>query len=96
MQIEKNADQKQCRSNKLQIERILSTSQGGNCHLGRPQYRGDGIGHTVENATVFSIESSMTKMKDDQGFRYKEGVAAHNWIAHLVDSHKDAIQKQVN
>ena len=37
----------------------------------------------------------MTKMKDDQTFRYKDGVASHNWIAHLVDSHSDAIQKQV-
>lgn len=37
----------------------------------------------------------MTKMKDDQTFRYKDGVAAHNWIAHLVESHSDAIQKQV-
>ena len=37
----------------------------------------------------------MTIMKNDQTFRYKDGVASHNWIAHLVDSHSDSIQKQV-
>ena len=68
--------------------------QAGTCYLGLSTNKGEGIGITLLNATLYGTENSLEIIKENALIK-KSNVISSHWTAHIKQKHQNKIGKGV-
>ena len=66
--------------------------QAGVCYLGLSTHKGEGIGITLQNVTLYGTENSLKIIKEN-ALSKKSNVISSHWTAHIKQSHQNKISK---